>query len=185
RARRRPHASRRLDARRRGGLLPGARRDDGGGGPRRGGQEQLVPRDRAHVPGGHLRHPRAPRGARPAAGLRAPDVPRPPAVVRVDPGLTGGHAAPRRGTCRPRALRQRSNRQAGASVSARTVRVLIASALESPLIERVRAVDARLDVVYRADLLGLPRYPGDHTAPATRTAAQAAEWTALVAEAEV
>ena len=70
-------------------------------------------------------------------------------------------------------------------MSARTVRVLIASALESPLIERVRAVDARLDVVYRADLLGLPRYPGDHTAPATRTAAQAAEWTALVAEAEV
>jgi phosphoglycerate dehydrogenase-like enzyme len=65
------------------------------------------------------------------------------------------------------------------------VRVLIASALEAPLIERIRAVDPRLDIVYRADLIGRPRYPGDHTAPMTRTAAQAAEWGALVAEAEV
>jgi phosphoglycerate dehydrogenase-like enzyme len=65
------------------------------------------------------------------------------------------------------------------------VRVLIASALEPPLIERIRAVDPRLDVVYRADLIGRPRYPGDHTAPMTRTPAQAAEWASLVAEAEV
>ena len=69
--------------------------------------------------------------------------------------------------------------------AARTVRVLIASALEPPLIERIRAVDPRLDVVYRADLIGRPRYPGDHTAPMTRTPAQAAEWASLVAEAEV
>jgi phosphoglycerate dehydrogenase-like enzyme len=68
---------------------------------------------------------------------------------------------------------------------ARTVRVLIASALDAPLIERIRAVDPRLDVVYRADLIAKPRYPGDHTAPMTRTPAQAAEWTQLVAEAEV
>jgi glyoxylate/hydroxypyruvate reductase len=67
----------------------------------------------------------------------------------------------------------------------RTVRVLIASALEAPLIERIRGVDPRLDVVYRADLTGRPRYPGDHTAPTTRTPAQAAEWASLVAEAEV
>src|SRR5262245_13345794 len=66
-----------------------------------------------------------------------------------------------------------------------TVRVLIASALEPALVDRIRAVDSRLDVVYRADLLGRPRYPGDHTAPMTRTPAQAAEWAALVAEAEV
>ena len=65
------------------------------------------------------------------------------------------------------------------------VRVLIASALEPPLVERIRAVDPRLDVVHRADLVGRPRYPGDHTAPVTRTPAQAAEWAALVAEAEV
>jgi phosphoglycerate dehydrogenase-like enzyme len=67
----------------------------------------------------------------------------------------------------------------------RTVRVLIASWLESALVDRIRAVDPRLEVVYRADLLGPPRYPGDHTAPVTRTPAQAAEWAALVALAEV
>ncbi|HWC02960.1 MAG TPA: D-2-hydroxyacid dehydrogenase [Methylomirabilota bacterium] len=65
------------------------------------------------------------------------------------------------------------------------VTVLIASALESPLIDRIRAVDRRLDVAYRADLVGHPRYAGDHTGPVMRTAAQAAEWAALVAEAEV
>jgi phosphoglycerate dehydrogenase-like enzyme len=63
--------------------------------------------------------------------------------------------------------------------------VLIASALESPLIDRIRAVDRRLDVVHRADLVGQPRYPGDHTAPVTRSPTEAAEWAALVAEAEV
>jgi glyoxylate/hydroxypyruvate reductase A len=67
----------------------------------------------------------------------------------------------------------------------RTVRVLIASWLPSSLIDRIRAVDPRLEVVYRPDLLGPPRYPGDHTAPVTRTPAQAAEWAALVALAEV
>jgi phosphoglycerate dehydrogenase-like enzyme len=65
------------------------------------------------------------------------------------------------------------------------VRVLIASALTPALVERIRAVHPRLDVVYRADLIGQPRYPGDHTAPVDRTPAQAAEWAALVAEAEV
>ena len=66
-----------------------------------------------------------------------------------------------------------------------TVRVLIASWLEPFLIDRIRGVDRRLEVVYRSDLLGPPRYPGDHTAPVTRTPAQAAEWAALVAMAEV
>ena len=65
------------------------------------------------------------------------------------------------------------------------VRVLIASPLEPPLIERIRAVDRRLDVTYRADLLGRPRYAGDHTVPMERTAAQDRAWNALVAEAEV
>lgn len=70
-------------------------------------------------------------------------------------------------------------------MTTRTVGVLIASALESPLIDRIRAVDRRLDVVHRADLVGQPRYPGDHTAPVTRSPTEAAEWAALVAEAEV
>jgi phosphoglycerate dehydrogenase-like enzyme len=70
-------------------------------------------------------------------------------------------------------------------VTARSVRVLIASALEPHLIDRIRAVDPCLDVVYRSELIGRPRYPGDHTAPSARTPAQADEWAALVAEAEI
>jgi len=65
------------------------------------------------------------------------------------------------------------------------VRVLIASPLEPELVERIRAVDARLEVVYRADLLAEQRYPGDHHPPIQRSPAQAAEWASLLAEAEV
>jgi phosphoglycerate dehydrogenase-like enzyme len=65
------------------------------------------------------------------------------------------------------------------------VRVLIASYLEPHLVDRIRGVDTRLEVTYRPDLLGQPRYPGDHTAPMQRTTAQDQEWAALVAEAEI
>jgi glyoxylate/hydroxypyruvate reductase A len=65
------------------------------------------------------------------------------------------------------------------------VRVLIASPLEPELVERVRAVDPGLDVVYRDDLLAPPRYPGDHHPKVQRSPDQAAEWAALLAEAEV
>ena len=65
--------------------------------------------------------------------------------------------------------------------------VLIASPLEPELVERIAAVDndARLRVIYRADLLGEPRYPGDHFPPIQRTADQTAEWARLLAEADV
>ena len=65
------------------------------------------------------------------------------------------------------------------------VRVLIASPLESELVERIQAVDSRLEVVYRVDLLAEQRYPGDHHPLIQRTPAQAAEWAGLLAEAEV
>ena len=65
------------------------------------------------------------------------------------------------------------------------MRVLIASYLEPHLVERIRRVDARLEVTYRPDLLGRPRYPCDHTAPMQRTPAQDQEWAKLMAEAEV
>ena len=65
------------------------------------------------------------------------------------------------------------------------VRVLIASFLEPHLVDRIRSVDSRIAVTYRADLVGQPRYPGDHTAPMKRTPDQDAEWDRLVAEAEV
>ena len=46
-------------------------------------------------------------------------------------------------------------------------------------------MDPRLNVIYRPDLLGKPRFPGDHYAPIQRTPAQAAEWAHLLAKAEV
>jgi hypothetical protein len=46
------------------------------------------------------------------------------------------------------------------------------------LVERIPAVAPHLDLVYRG-LIGGPRYPGDHTAPVSRTAAPATGWAAL------
>jgi len=66
-------------------------------------------------------------------------------------------------------------------------RVVIASPLEPELVERLRAVDDRLEVVFEPDLLPPPRYPCDHAGdPAfTRTPAQEERFTQLVSEAEV
>ena len=71
------------------------------------------------------------------------------------------------------------------TVLAPSVRVLIASFLEPHLVDRIRSVDPRIAVTYRADLVGQPRYPGDHTAPMKRAPDQDAEWDRLVAETEV
>jgi phosphoglycerate dehydrogenase-like enzyme len=65
------------------------------------------------------------------------------------------------------------------------VNVLIASPLEPELVERIVAVDTRLRVTYRPDLLGRPRYPADHHPPFQRTAEQTDEWAELLAVAEV
>lgn len=64
--------------------------------------------------------------------------------------------------------------------------VLICSYLEPELVERVRSVDASLEVVYRPDLLPQPRYGADHVgAPLVRSAADQATWDSLLARAEV
>jgi len=65
------------------------------------------------------------------------------------------------------------------------VNVLLASPLEPELVARLSAVDPRLEITYRPDLLAEPRYPADHHPSVQRSAAQAAEWAALLAEAEV
>ncbi len=65
------------------------------------------------------------------------------------------------------------------------VRVLIGSPLAESLVAQIRAVDPRLDVAFRPELLGTPRYDGDHYAPANRDAAREAEFRALLAETEV
>lgn len=64
--------------------------------------------------------------------------------------------------------------------------VLIASYLEPEHVERIRAVDQRLDVLYEPDLLRPPRYAADHkgrTVP--RTPEQEARWRSLLARADI
>jgi phosphoglycerate dehydrogenase-like enzyme len=63
--------------------------------------------------------------------------------------------------------------------------VVLASPLESDLVARIAAVDARLNVIWRPDLLGEPRYPGDHFPPIHRTPEQSAEWARLLDQADV
>lgn len=59
--------------------------------------------------------------------------------------------------------------------------VLIASYLEPHFVDRVRAVDARLNVIYEPELLRPPRYAADHVGEATtRSAAQEARWQELL-----
>jgi glyoxylate/hydroxypyruvate reductase A len=65
------------------------------------------------------------------------------------------------------------------------VRVLLASPLEPELAQRIAAVDERLQVISRPELVGNPRYPADHHPPVELTPAQTAEWAALLAQAEV
>lgn len=65
--------------------------------------------------------------------------------------------------------------------------VVIATPVEAELVERVRAVDDRLDVRLEEDLLPPPRYPSDHVGDAsfTRTPEQERRFEALIAGAEV
>ncbi|HVQ32297.1 MAG TPA: D-2-hydroxyacid dehydrogenase [Vicinamibacteria bacterium] len=64
--------------------------------------------------------------------------------------------------------------------------VLIASYLEPVHVERIRAVDARLDVVYEPALLRPPRYAADHVgAPGARSVEDEVRWRALLARADV
>jgi glyoxylate/hydroxypyruvate reductase A len=65
------------------------------------------------------------------------------------------------------------------------VNVLLASPLASDLVERIAAVDPRVHLTYRPELLGQPRYPGDHFPPIQRTDHQSAEWAGLLGDAEV
>lgn len=56
-------------------------------------------------------------------------------------------------------------------------KVLIASYLEPELVERVRKVDPRLEVIYEPDLLQPPRYAADHKGrPIERTEEQESRW---------
>ncbi|HEX9565654.1 MAG TPA: D-2-hydroxyacid dehydrogenase [Gemmatimonadaceae bacterium] len=63
--------------------------------------------------------------------------------------------------------------------------ILIASWLEPEHVERIRAADPRVEVVYEPELLAPPRYIADHTAPITRAPANEARWRSLLARAQI
>lgn len=66
------------------------------------------------------------------------------------------------------------------------VRVVIASYLEPHHVDRIRAVDPRLDIVYEPDLIPRPRYTADHDGhPFERSEDDERRWVSLLAEAEV
>ena len=62
------------------------------------------------------------------------------------------------------------------------INVLIATYLEPEHVERIRAVDERLHVLYEPELLGAPRYPADHYNLPQRTPAQEAHRPLLVSQ---
>lgn len=68
-----------------------------------------------------------------------------------------------------------------------THNILIASYLEPEHVERIRAVDPRLNVVYEPDLLRAPRYAADHVGSPDdeRTPDQENRWRGLLAEADI
>jgi glyoxylate/hydroxypyruvate reductase len=67
------------------------------------------------------------------------------------------------------------------------VRVVIATPLEAELVDRLRSVDERLEILFEPDLLPTPRYPSDHAGDESfeRTPEQEARFTGLVRGAEV
>lgn len=64
--------------------------------------------------------------------------------------------------------------------------VLIASYLEPEHVERIRAVDPRLRVIYEPELLRPPRFPNDHIGePRERTTEQEQRWRELLSQADI
>src|ERR687890_2223015 len=67
------------------------------------------------------------------------------------------------------------------------VTVVICSYFEEEHVERIRAVDERVRVLYREDLVPPPRWPGDHAGPPKwhRSGEGEKEFLAMLGEAEV
>jgi phosphoglycerate dehydrogenase-like enzyme len=67
------------------------------------------------------------------------------------------------------------------------IRVVIATPLEPELVDRLRAVDERLDVVFEPELLPPPRWASDHVGDPSfeRTPEQEKRFSELVASAEI
>lgn len=67
------------------------------------------------------------------------------------------------------------------------MRIMIATPVEPELVERIRAVDPRNEILYEAALLPRARHPGDHRGDPdfARDAAGEARWQAMLARADV
>lgn len=66
------------------------------------------------------------------------------------------------------------------------LKVFFATPLEAEYVQQIAALDPRLEVIHRPELLGRIRFVGDHTGePMQRTRAQQAEWDACLAEADI
>lgn len=63
--------------------------------------------------------------------------------------------------------------------------VLIASYLEPEYVNQIRAEVPEIDLIYRPDLLGTPRYVADHVSRIDRTLEQETEWQSLLAKADI
>src|SRR5690554_3922439 len=65
--------------------------------------------------------------------------------------------------------------------------LLITSFLEQEYVDRIRAVDERLNVIYEPELIAPPRYIADHNGEASfrRSAEQEDRWRRLLADAEI
>jgi glyoxylate/hydroxypyruvate reductase len=63
--------------------------------------------------------------------------------------------------------------------------VFITSYFEPELVERIRQVDPRLNVIYEPSLVAAPRYPADHYGVPNRTPEQEALWRKHLAEADI
>src|SRR6185503_17976100 len=139
------------------------------------------------------------RPVRPREGDRAaPDrsaprpLPREGRARRAHDGRRSGQG--HRGVYRGHGLRTGTADCAGeTALSARGPRlmvdqlvVLIASPLEPEHVDRIRAVDPCIEVLWEPELLPTPRYVSDHTGPGTpRAAAEEARFLDLLARAEV
>jgi phosphoglycerate dehydrogenase-like enzyme len=65
------------------------------------------------------------------------------------------------------------------------IRLVVTSPLEPEHVERVRAVDDRLDVIVPDELLAVPAYPSAHPLPELASADARARWESLLDEAEI
>lgn len=63
--------------------------------------------------------------------------------------------------------------------------VLFASYLEPEFVERIGKQFPQLNLIYRPDLVGKPRFIADHTAKIDRTPEQESEWQSLLAQADI